>query len=597
MSTKIFIPTLPYLLAAPGRAFIHRDLSGFQFIERVLAEARSSANPLLERAKFLAISSSNLDEFFMIRYASLDRSVRASKSVRDRAHLIRVRSTVLEMAAAFTAKQAETLDLIGSGLEARGVRVVRSPEPGTPAYDRGRALFERKILSQLPPPEPFRPGSLAFVQNVQAAALFAGDLWFRVPVHLPPVFVEMSDGPEKEAWIFFLDDLLAAHLGPAFRLPGEPGFLRLTRDGDVLMDLEEDASVSPDVVRSGLGSRDRGRPVRLQYAGNVPGDVINRCLSALRLLPRQAFPAPGALSLHGLWSAVNQLPEDVRARPGLALPPPAPIVPGPFRARAGLFDKVRERDLLLHHPYDSFDGYVNWMQAACEDPDVESIQQTVYRAGVPSPVLDLLKEAASKKRVRVVIELRARFDELNNLRLADELRRAGAEVAFGFGKLKLHAKLALVARREEGKIALYTHMSTGNYNAATARQYEDLAVLTAHPELGEDARLFFDEVCAGRMPGPFKRLVPAPARLHKLLLQLIQAETDAARQGRPARIIAKMNAVVDEVIVQALYDASRAGVQTDLIVRGACSLVPGVKGLSENIRVISVVDRYLEHSR
>jgi polyphosphate kinase len=225
------------------------------------------------------------------------------------------------------------------------------------------------------------------------------------------------------------------------------------------------------------------------------------------------------------------------------------------------------------------------------------IEQTVYRMDAVSPVIKALKKAASKKIVRVIIELRARFDELNNLRLADELRSAGVEVAFGFGRLKLHAKVALITRKVDGQTRLYTHLSTGNYNAATSRQYTDLAILTANQEMGRDARHFFDKVWNAEVPNSFKQLVSAPSRLHRKLIQLIEAETEAARKGQKGRIVAKVNALVDKAVIEKLYQASTAGVQVDLIVRGACSLVPGVQGLSENIRVISVVDRFLEHSR
>jgi polyphosphate kinase len=273
-------------------------------------------------------------------------------------------------------------------------------------------------------------------------------------------------------------------------------------------------------------------------------------------------------------------------------------IPKRLREPARIFDEIREADLLLHHPYDSFDGFVAWIQAACADPNVSMIEQTVYRMDALSPTMDALKSAAAQgKKIRVIIELRARFDELNNLLLAEELRKAGAEVAFGFGTLKLHAKVVLVTRTEGDTQRLYTHLSTGNYNATTARQYTDLAILTANQEIGADARHFFDEVMNGRIPTNFKQLVSAPAKLHRRLLNLIDAETQAAKSGKRARIVAKVNALVDASVINQLYMASQAGVQVDLIVRGACSLIPGVAGLSDNIRVVSVVDRFLEHSR
>ncbi len=592
-----FLPTLPHLLSSPGRPFIQRDLGTLQFNERVLAEARSSANPLLERLKFLAITSSNLDEFFMIRYASLDRSIRAQKNRRAARHLLRTRDALLEMVAAFAAKQAETFDLLAGALDAKGLRLVRRAGADTPEFSQGRELFHREILPHLPPPEPFRASRLGGLENLKSALVFPSGLWVAVSRRLAPV--HLLDGDDGRVRVYFLDDLLLTHAADAFRLRDAPALLRLTRDGDIPVELsEEDPSAVPDIIRSGVGSRDRGRPVRLQYEGETPLDLLDHCVAALRLSPRQVHPAPGSLFLSGLWSALGRLPERLRQNSDLALPPPKPFLLSSLAAPGRIFDELRNRDILLHHPYESFEGYVNFIRAAAADPRVTSIQQTVYRMDALSPVVEALKAAArAGKSVRVVIELRARFDEMNNLRLAEELRREKVTVAFGLNRLKVHAKIALVVRREANGDRLYTHLSTGNYNAATARAYEDLAVLSARPELGEDARLFFDAVHRGETPTGFKTLVPAPARLHRLLLQLIENETAAARAGRPAALFAKVNALVDEGLIESLYRASQAGVKIDLMVRGACSLIPGVKGLSDNIRVRSIVDRFLEHSR
>ena len=600
MTRKFFIPTLPHLLATPDRPLIHRDLSWLQFNERVLAEARTSQNPLLERLKFLAITASNLDEFFMIRYASLDRSIRLAgqKNRHEMNFYFRLRNEVLEAVAAFSAKQAETLDMLSSALGTFGVHLVREPAPDDEGFALGKSLFEKEILPKLPPPEPFLPSKLSLVENLNSAAVFENGIWFRLPREVPRVFLSQPVLGKSPIFVFFRDDLILTHLGSAFRIPGRPGLFRLTRDGDISVDLEEeDSSSIPDIVRSGLGGREVGRLVRLQYSGDAPGELLSRTLSALKLSPRQAMPAPGTLHLHGLWSVVRQLPEETKSSPGMSYPPLENTVPAPFRKTEGLFDEIRTRDLLLHHPYESFDAYVRFVRAACEDPRVTSVQQTVYRMDALSPVIEALKGAARKKRIRVVIELRARFDEMNNLRLAEELKKAGVEVSFGFGKLKLHAKIAAVTRREEDGERVYTHLSTGNYNASTARDYEDLALLTARPEVGQDALHFFDSVCKGKVPDAFKSLVQAPTRLHRRLLQHIEGEIVAAKAGKPARVAAKVNALVDPEIIDKLYEASQAGVTVDLVVRGACSLIPGVKGLSENIRVVSLVDRFLEHSR
>jgi len=382
------------------------------------------------------------------------------------------------------------------------------------------------------------------------------------------------------------------------------GLLRLTKDGDFSVDLEaEDPENIPDVVRSGLGRRDKGKAVRLQYFGSFEDAFLTQALAVLKLQPGQLMITPGSLYIRALWTLVNQCPESVlTARPGLKHPPLESRMPAIFERPEEIFSQIQKADILLHHPYDSFDAFVRFLQTACLDPQVRSIEQTVYRMDAISPMIDSLKEAAKTKKVRVVIELRARFDELNNLSLADELKKAGVEVHFGFGKLKLHAKIVLITRTEDrspGVVAeyRYTHISTGNYNSATARLYTDLAILTSSAEVGQDARHFFDTVVKEEVPTQFKYLVAAPTRLKRLLLAHIQQVAAAAKRGEKARIVAKVNALVDEEVISQLYQASQAGVQIDLIVRGACSLIPGIQGLSENIRVISVVDRFLEHSR
>jgi polyphosphate kinase len=594
-----FLPTLPSLLVAPKVPLIHRDLSWLQFNERVLAEARQPTNPLLERMKFLAISASNLDEFFMIRVASLARAISTAER-RDPAvakRLQRINGAILEAVAKFGAKQAEALDLLAGELEPAGVFIIRRPQPGTLFFDLSKKVFDEQILHRLSPPEPFSVSKMSSLENLTTLVLLRNGTALRIPKQIPPVLF-LTDETKGEAHVFFLDDLLSTHLGSAVGVEGPVSFLRLTRDGDFTIDLEEEDPESiPDVVRTGLGSREKGRPVRLQYWGEFPKNFLEETLRTLKLDASLVFPAPYTLCLQGLWSFLKECPEFIAQKPGLRYPALRSAIPTMLRDPLKVFDEVKKRDILLHHPYDSFDGFVAWILAACADPNVTTIEQTVYRMDTLSTVIEALKKAASHKKIRVVIELRARFDELNNLLLAEDLRKAGVEVAFGFGRLKLHAKIALVTRNEEGEPRLYTHLSTGNYNAATARQYTDLAILTANPEVGADARHFFDSVLKGDVPTSFKHLVSAPAKLHRRLINHIQAETAAAKQGKKARIFAKVNALVDHAVVEQLYEASRAGVQVDLVVRGACSLIPGVPGLSDNIRVVSIVDRFLEHSR
>ncbi|MEN9724138.1 MAG: hypothetical protein RJB38_2124 [Pseudomonadota bacterium] len=599
MQKLAFLPTLPSLLAAPETPLIHRDLSWLQFNDRVLGESRAPGNPLLERVKFLAISASNLDEFFIIRLSSLSRSIARAKAAEARSespttyqHLSRTAESIFEIIAKFGAKQLEALDLLTSELEHLQIHLIRQARPGTSPFERGKALFHELILPQLSAPEAFSVNEISHLENLQLAVIFPKGALFRIPKSLPSVL-------HHDNHFFFLDDLLLSHLGPAFGIDGAPAVVRVSRDSDFTVDLEEEDTESiPDVVRSSLKRRERGRIVRLQYLGSISQQLLHKCISQLRLTPAQVFPAPGSLLLNGLWTLFQQAPAENVEKNQLKHPPLKTLIPKPLQIRDRIFEELDRQDFLLHHPYDSFDAFVEWIEAACDDPKTTMIEQTVYRMDAVSPVITALKRAASGgKTVRVFIELRARFDELNNLRLADELRKAGVEVYFGFGKLKLHAKIALITRTEPTGTRYYTHLSTGNYNSATARQYTDLAILTANQEIGQDARHFFHSVMKGEVPVHFKQLLSAPTRLHRRLIAHIQSETRAALSGKPARIVAKVNALVDEQVIEQLYRASQAGVKVDLIVRGACSLVPGVPSLSENIRVISVVDRFLEHSR
>jgi polyphosphate kinase len=362
-----FLPTLPHLLSSPGRPFIHRDLGGLQFNERVLAEARSHSNPLLERLKFLAITASNLDEFFMIRYASLDRSIRLQRDRRAARHLLETRNTLLDMVTGLAAKQAETLDLLASALEPKGLHLVRRPGVDSENFNIGQDIFSKEILPHLPPPEPFRPSRLSSLENLKCALVFPSGLWITVSRHLAPIHIQFIGNIPCR--IFFLDDLLLSHAGTAFRLPGAPALFRLTRDGDIPVELsEEDPSLVPDIIRSGVGSRDRGRPVRLQYGGETPRDLLDQCLSALRLSPRQVHPAPGSLYLSGLWSALGRLPDQITSAPGLALAPIRPFLMASLGKPSLIFDELLKRDILLHHPYESFEGYVNFIRAPQKTP-------------------------------------------------------------------------------------------------------------------------------------------------------------------------------------------------------------------------------------
>ncbi|MGZ3694852.1 MAG: polyphosphate kinase 1, partial [Bdellovibrionota bacterium] len=458
-------------------------------------------------------------------------------------------------------------------------------------------IFEEKILPQLKMKSNFTFQSVSDLQNTQMLVYLNKDLFFEVPRNLPPLYSEINEATGTID-VFFLDALLESHLDRMLPIKEKPGILRVTRDADFTIEIPDaDTESIPDLVRKSIGSRDKGRFVRIQHSGTFPKDFLQELADHLKVDLRQVFKAPGTLCLHGLLSFVNNLPDAIAHRPGHSNPPLVSKIPTLFKNPAKIFDTLDQADFMLHHPYDSFEAFLSWLRFACEDPHVVMIEQTIYRTDSVSEIVDLLKLAAPKKKIKVILELRARFDESNNLRIAEELAKAGAEVKFGFGALKLHAKVTLVTRKLGEKLVRYTHLSTGNYSARTARQYTDISILTANAEIGEDARYFFDNVFRKEVPTNFKHLVTAPTKLHQKIRALIKSETEAAKAGKKGRIVAKVNALVDEKIIEDLYQASQAGVSVDLIVRGACSLIPGVKGLSENIRVISIVDRFLEHSR
>jgi polyphosphate kinase len=589
------------LLDDPQKPFIHRDLSWLQFNERVLAQSRAKENPLLERLRFLGITGSNLDEFFMIRFASLKEQIRSMKknpqvSPEQVDRTRQTRDEILISAARFGERQLRTFNVLTKELLEKGIRVYRRG-PSTPKLeDLARDIFEKYCLPQLKEPEKFTYESLKSLQNLQAAVIFPNGKMLSVPKTLPPAYYAFDE--QKNLALFYLDDLVAHRMQQLLGSTKKPCIFRITRDADVSVDLEEEDPESiPDYIKKRMVSRDLGRPIRAQISGFHQMLNLDKVCKTLNISSLQVYKASIPLFIHGSYQIVNELQKQSFESKPLVFPPIQSRIPRNLQNKSQIFQSLRARDRLLHHPYDSFDAYVNFIEAALEDPQVTSISQTVYRVDTLSKVTDLLKAAARTKKVKVIIEPRARFDELNNIQLAEELRKAGVKVAFAFGKLKLHAKVALIERKEEGKTQYYTHLSTGNYNAATARLYTDLALLTAHQGIGQDAKNFLDAVSDERIPTNLQHLVLAPTELHKRLLLLIEKEIQAAKEGKSARIFAKMNALVDYNVVNSLYEASRAGVKIDLMIRGACSLIPKIKGLSENIRVLSVVDRFLEHSR
>ncbi|HUP56382.1 MAG TPA: polyphosphate kinase 1, partial [Bdellovibrionota bacterium] len=534
--------------------------------------------------------------------ASLNRSIQSQvrRGQYDRAKQgKRIRQQIVESVRKMAEEQNRVLDKLKAELARHSIHIVSAVKPLPEAEAIARKVFEEHVLPLVDRERPRKVAELLELGNLQLAAVFAdGEICYPLPKSLPAALITRDEEAGK-TYLFFLDYLVLAFLGPALGIQSPASVARLTRDGDVTVELdeEEDPESIPDVVHKQLTRRDFGRPIRLQILGNPTPAFIQAAQRSLKIDEDVVFRATRTLCLHGLWSIRKPLNEELARDPHLSYPALKPVMPPEFDGARPVIEILKERDILLHHPYESFDAFVAWVEEACRDKNVTQIDLTVYRTDAVSPVVDALKKSAKKKKIRVLIELRARFDELNNLKLAEELKRAGIDVAFGFGELKLHAKIALVTRYENGTPRFYTHLSTGNYNAVTARQYTDIALLTGNQEIGNDARLFFESIWDGEVPSAFKKLVSAPARLRRRILGHIDHEVKAARDGHPAHIVAKVNALVDEDVIESLYRASQAGVRVDLIVRGACSLIPGVQGLSENIRVISIVDRFLEHSR
>ena len=590
---KYRLPVSKSLLSDPGRPLIHRDLSWIQFNHRVLDEAFDPTNPLIHRLRFLSITSSNFDEFFMIRFASLEKAIRTKKDN----NLQRVRSAILKEAKAFITLQRKCFKSIKEEMEKVGIHFFQGASDTAERNQEAKEIFLNEVVPGLTRKNYKKNSDLIQYDNLQVLVTAAEKTVFEVAKTIKPYFLRLRN--EQTAEIFLLEDLLATFVPELASSSADFMILRITKDADFSQDLPDTDSESiPELIRGRLRGRDKSALVRMQMYGKMSEADLLTFSRDIRLKTDQMFSCGGLLNLGSFFGLVYELPDFFSKNPSLSFQSlPTNIPSALLDSSKSIFEALQEKDILLHHPYDSFSAYIYWLEQACRDPEVIEIKQTIYRIEKDSRIIELLKEACRSKKVRVFLELRARFDEINNLRIAEELRQEGAEIFFGFSDLKLHAKVTQVTRREKSGLVEYCHFSTGNYNSKTARQYTDLSILTANQEMAADATKFFDKVSRKEVPSDMKRLVVAPTRLHQRIRTLIKRETEAAKKGKPARIFAKVNALVDEKIIQDLYLASSFGVKIDLVVRGACSLIPGVRGLSENIRVISIVDRFLEHSR
>ena len=594
-------------LEDPG-LYLNRELSLLAFQRRVLALAEAPETPLLERLRFLTICSSNLDEFFEIRVAGLhqQRAYGIAQAGPDGLSPTEQLQRIAAEAHEIVDRQYRVLnEVLQPALEEEGVRISRR-QAWTPAQRAwARAYFENEVQPVLTPLalDPAHPfprilnKSLNFIVGLEGEDAFgreSGLAVVQVPRALPRVLRMPEEVAEFDYDFAMLSSIVHAFVDeifPGMTVTGCYQF-RVTRNSDLWVD-EEEVEDLLHALQGELQSRKFGDAVRLEVARGCPRGLTDLLLANFELGEEDLYEVDGPVNLHrleALYEAVE--------RPDLKFPPFRPGVPPGLGHEVPLFDALRRRDVLLHHPYQSFAPVVEMVRQAARDPRVLAIQQTLYRTGGQSALVDLLVEAAlAGKEVTAVVELRARFDEAANIQLATRLQEAGAKVVYGIVGYKTHCKMLLVVRREEDGIRRYVHLGTGNYHLGTTRAYTDFGLMSADPELGEDVHRVFRQLTSmGRAP-ELGRLLHSPFTLQARLLEAIEAEIEEAHAGRPAWIRARMNSLSDPRMIRALYRASQAGVRVDLLVRGICCLRPGLPGVSENIRVRSLLGRFLEHSR
>jgi polyphosphate kinase len=584
--------------------YFNRELSQLDFNFRVLAQAQDANIPLLERLRYLCISCTNLDEFFEIRAGTLRHAQDLGLAPgADGLAPATVLARIHDRAADLVAAQYECWnDVLRPALSEAGVRVLHRDGWSEKQTEWLRTYFREEIMPVLSPLglDPAHPfpkilnKSLNIVVVLKGRDAFgrAGHLAIvRAPRSLPRIIQlpeEISGGPHDFVFLSAVLSVFVDELFPGMKVEGAYQF-RVTRNSELMVDEEEVDNIAL-ALRDELAGRGYLRAVRLEIAEQCPKPIVRTLLENFDLPENAVYRINGPVNLNRVTQVY-----DLVQRPELKFPIFQPRV---LAGIEGMFEMVGDHDVLLHHPFDSFAPVLELIKQAAEDPNVLAIKQTLYRTGKDSPIVDHLVQAARNgKDVTVVVELRARFDEEANLGLADRLQDAGVQVVYGVVGYKTHAKMLLIVRREGRKLRRYVHMGTGNYHSGTARVYTDFGLLTADADIGSDVHQIFQQISGLAPVIKLKRLLQSPFTLHAGVLKRIDQETRHAHAGKPARIVAKMNALNEPQVIRALYQASQAGVQIDLIVRGACTLRPGVPGVSDNIRVRSIVGRFLEHHR